>query len=76
MKQGDFGVHYSRPLPARSDTKSRSFNDYIMNVPLTEESFTISAYKVHSFIVNFISQNDETESVIKVYETDRYVRKD
>ena len=36
-------------------------DDYIMNAPLTLQAFTIDAAEVHTFIVNFITQNDEAE---------------
>ena len=41
-------------------------DDYIMNAPLTGQAFTINAAEVHTFMVNFITQNDEAESIIKI----------
>ena len=49
---------------------------YIMNAPLTGQAFTIDAVEVNSFIVNFITQNDEVESIIKISENERNSRKD
>ena len=46
--------------------------DYVMNAPLTVEALTINAAKVHNPIVNFITNNDEAESVVKVQKPDRY----
>ena len=39
------------------------------------EAFTIDAVEVHTLVVNLISQNEESESVIKVHEDERYGRK-
>ena len=39
------------------------------------EAFTINAAEIHKFIVNLISQNEESESVIKVHEDEIYRRK-
>ena len=41
-----------------------------------DEAFTIDAAEVHTFIVNLIAQNEEAESVIKLYEDEREGRKD
>ena len=41
---------------------------YIMNAPLTGQAFTIDAAEVHTFIVNFITQNKKAESIIKIFE--------
>ena len=43
-------------------------DDYIINAPLTGQAFTIDAAEVHTFIVNFINQNDESKSIIKIFE--------
>ena len=51
-------------------------NDYIMNVPLTGQAFTIDAAEVHTFIVNFITQNYKAESIIKISENERNGLKD
>ena len=42
-------------------------DDYIMNAPLTGQAFTIDIAEVHTFIVNFITQNDEAESIINIF---------
>ena len=43
------------------------FDDYIMNAPLAGQAFTIDAVEVHTYIVNFITQKDEAESIIKIF---------
>ena len=40
------------------------------------EAFTIDASDVHTFIVNLIAQNEESESFIKVHENEIDGRKD
>ena len=45
-------------------------DDYIMNAPLTGQVFTIDASEVHTFIVNFITQNEKAESIIKIFENE------
>ena len=40
------------------------------------EAFTINAAELHTFIVNLISQNEESGSVIELHEDERYRRKD
>ena len=47
-----------------------------MNAPLTGQLFTIDAAEVHTFIVNFITQNNEVESIIKIFENKRNDRND
>ena len=47
-----------------------------MNAPLTGQAFTIDVSEVHTFIVNFIKQNYEAESIIKIFEDERNRRKD
>ena len=47
-----------------------------MNAPLTGQWFTIDAEEVQPFIVKFITQNDEAESIIKIFENERNGRKD
>ena len=49
---------------------------YIMNAPLTGQAFTIDAAEVHTFIVNSITQNNEAESIIKIFEDKGNRRKD
>ena len=51
-------------------------DDYVKNATLMGESFTIYASEVHTFIVNLISQNEESEYVIKVHEDKIDGRKD
>ena len=51
-------------------------NNYIMNAPLTGQAFIIDAAKVHTFIVNFITKNDKSESIIKISENERNGCKD
>ena len=51
-------------------------DDYIMNAPLTGQEFTIDASEVHTFIVNFITLNNEAKSIIKIFENERSGRKD
>ena len=51
-------------------------DDYIMNAPLTGQAFTIDDAEVHTFILNFITQNDEAKSIIKIFENKRNGRKD
>ena len=58
-------------------TPNKDFlDDYVNNAILVGESFTIDAAEVHTFIFNLISHNEESESVIKVYEDKRDIRKD
>ena len=52
------------------------FYDYVKNTTLMGESFTINAAEEHTFIINLIAQNEEVESVIKLYEDERDKRKD
>ena len=42
------------------------FDDYVDNSSLQGGSFTIDSSEVHTFIVNIIAQNEESESVIKI----------
>ena len=51
-------------------------DDLIMNAPLTGQAFTIDAAEVHTFIVNFITQNYKAESIIKISENERNGLKD
>ena len=51
-------------------------DDYVNNANLMGEAFTIDASEAHTFIVNLIDQNEESESVIKVNEDERDRRKD
>ena len=85
-------LNYFRAIPGRDgvplkyivranklpDTTSNSnfLDDYIMNAPLTEQAFTIDAEEVHTLIVNLITQNDEAESIIKIFEDERSGQKD
>ena len=49
-------------------TPNKDFlDDYVDKSSLKEESFTIDSAKVHTFIVNLIDQNEESESVIKIH---------
>ena len=41
-------------------------DDYVNNASLQDESFTIYAEEVHTFIVNLIDKYEEAESVIKI----------
>ena len=50
--------------------------DYVNNVTLMSEAFTIDTSEVHKLIVNLIAQNEEYESVIKLNEDERNGRKD
>ena len=47
-----------------------------MIAPLTGQAFTIDAAEVHTFIVNFITQNVKAESIIKIFENERNGHKD
>ena len=47
-----------------------------MNAPLTGQAFTIDAAEVHTFIVNFITQNNKAKSIIMIFENKRNGRKD
>ena len=47
-----------------------------MNAPLKGQAFTIDTSEVHTFIVDFITQNNKTESIIKIFENERNGRKD
>ena len=51
-------------------------DDYIMNAPLIGQSFTINTSEFHTFTVNFMTQNEEDESIIKLFENERNGRKD
>ena len=51
-------------------------DDYIFNAPLTGGSFLIDSSEVHTHLINLIAQNEEAESVVKGYETDRNGRTD
>ena len=84
-------INYLRDIPGRDGvslkyvirsndlpyiTPNKDFLDgYINNSTLIGEAFTIDAAEVHTFIVNLISQNEESESVIKVHEKERDRRK-
>ena len=39
-----------------------------MNAPLIWQAFTIDTTEVHTFIVDFTTQNDKSESIIKIFE--------
>ena len=55
--------------------KANFLDDYIMNAPLPGKAITIDDAEVHTFIVNFITQNDEANSIIKNFEDERNGRK-
>ena len=58
-------------------TPNKDFLDnYVNNSTLMGEAFTINAAELHTFIVNLISQNEESGSVIELHEDERYRRKD
>ena len=46
-----------------------------MIAPLTGQAFTIDAAEVHTFIVNFITQNYKADSILKIFENKRNGRK-
>ena len=53
-------------------TRNVDFIDnYIIITPLTGQAFMIDAAGIHTFIVNFITKNDEAKSIIKIFENKR-----
>ena len=85
-------LNYLRTIPGRdgvpllyitreneqSDPTPQSdyLDEYINNAPLQGNAFVSDAAQVHVYIVNMIAGNEEAESVIKVFETERNGRKD
>jgi hypothetical protein len=61
---------------ADSTTNEDFLDDYVACARLKGAAFAIDAARVHTYIVSFISQNDEAESAIKVHEMKRNGRLD
>ena len=70
-------LYITRDMENADPTPQTDYLDeYINNAPRTGNAFVSDAAQVHVYIINMIAQNDEAESVIKTFETERNGRKD
>ena len=84
-------INYLRTIPGRNgvplkyvireDSQPRTVNtdfldDYVQNAPLVDEAFSIDSAVVHTFLVSFVSQNEQADGIIKIYESEINGRKD
>ena len=85
-------LNYLRSIPGRDGTPLKYIvrdnelpdatpnvdflDNYIMYAPLPGQALTIDAVEVHTFILNFITQNYESKSIIKIFENESNSRKD